>query len=312
MIDAKVQQVRAVARDVLLVEIQSADGQPLPGAAGGAHIDLHLPNGLVRQYSLTNATGQARMDRYEVAVGLDANSRGGSRWIHERLKPGTALRVGGPRNLFALDPAHRKVLLLGGGIGITPLVAMARSAAQQGLDWQLVACARSIGRIALAEELLALGKDRVRLHGDLEAGHPLDLAALLQAQDWDGVYACGPQGMLNALEGLTAGWPEGRYRSEQFKADPIDTSGDRPFELVLADSQLSTEVQPGESVLDAMERLGVAHPYACREGLCGTCEVGLCDGQPDHRDSVLDPSQRATRFIPCVSRCGGGTLTLQA
>lgn len=312
MIEVKVQQARALARDILLLDLQAANGQSLPGAAGGAHIDLQLPNGLVRQYSLVNATGQARMASYQVAVGLDAHSRGGSRWIHEKLKPGASLRVGEPRNLFALDPAHRKILLVAGGIGITPLYAMAQVAAQQGLDWQLVACARSIGRIALAEELLALGADRVRLHGDLESGGPLDLAAVLREQDWDGVYACGPQGMLKALDDLTAGWPAGRYRSEQFKAEAADPAGNRPFQLVLAQSGLSTDVQPDESVLDSMERLGVAHPYACREGLCGSCEVGLCDGQPEHRDHVLDPSQHALRFIPCVSRCQGETLTLDA
>lgn len=308
----RVTRVRALARDVLLLSLQAPDGRLLPGAQAGAHIDLHLPSGLVRQYSLTNALGEAQMAAYHVAVGLDAASRGGSTWIHEQLRVGTALQVSEPRNHFALDPAHGQVLLLAGGIGITPVYAMAQTAERLGLDWRLVACARSLGRIAYAEELLALAPGRVHLHGDAEAGARIDFGPWLAAQPWDGVYACGPQPMLDDLAQRTAAWPSGRFRHEKFKAEAIDTAGDAGFELVLARSGLRTRVGAGEPVLDAIERLGVDHPFSCREGLCGACECACTGGEPDHRDQFLDAAARAEgrRFLPCVSRARGERLTL--
>ena len=307
----RVSQVRAIARDILLLELQAPDGRPLPGAQAGAHVDLHLPGGLVRQYSLTNALGEAQMAYYQVAVGLDAASRGGSAWIHAQLRTGATLTVSEPRNHFALDPAHRQVLLLAGGIGITPVYAMAQTAQRLGLDWQLVVAARSLGRVAFAEELMALAPGRVHLHGDAEAGSRIDFGHWLQSQPWDGVYACGPQPMLDDLSQRTASWPSGRFRSEKFKAVTADTAGDRAFELVLARSGLATTVAATEPVIDALDRLGVQIPYSCREGLCGTCECGWTEGEPEHRDSVLGESERqAGRFIPCVSRARGERLTL--
>ncbi len=311
-LDLRVHSVRALARDILGLELVAADGRALPGAQPGAHIDLHLPNGLVRQYSLTHATGAPAQASYQVAVGLDAASRGGSSWIHDRLRAGVALRASVPRNLFAMDTGHRRVLLLAGGIGITPIYAMVRAAAREGLDWQLVACARSLSRLAFAEELLAMDPARVHLHGDLESGHRLDFAPWLDSRPWDGVYACGPQPMLAALEAHTAGWAPGRFRCEKFKADPATGVESKPFELVLARSGLRTEVAASEQVLDALERLGVAHPFSCREGLCGTCECAWLEGEPDHRDQILDAAAREQqrRFIPCVSRARGERLTL--
>ncbi len=311
LMQLRVSQVRAVARDILLVTLQAPDGSALPGAQAGAHVDLHLPGGLVRQYSLTNATGETAMAHYQVAIGLDVGSRGGSAWVHAQLRVGTTLAVSEPRNLFPLDPAHRRVLLLAGGIGITPVYAMAQTAQALGLDWQLVACARSLGRIAFAEELMTLAPGRVHLHGDAEAGARLDFSHWLEAQPWDGVYACGPQPMLDDLLQRTAAWPAGRFRHEKFKAEAVDTTGDRAFELVLAKSDLATTVAATEPVIDALERLGIDIPFSCREGLCGTCECGWTEGDPDHRDSVLDAPARASgRFIPCVSRARGERLTL--
>ena len=308
----RVTEVRAIARDILRLTLQAPDGRALPGAQAGAHIGLHLPSGLVRQYSLTNATGEPHLAAYEVAIGLDATSRGGSTWIHAQLRVGAALQVSEPRNQFPLDPAHHHVLLLAGGIGITPVYAMAQTAQRLGLDWQLVACARSLGRIAYAEELRALSSERVHLHGDAEAGARIDFGRWLKAQAWDGVYACGPQPMLDDLTQRTAAWPTGRFRQEKFKAEAIDTALDQAFELVLARSSLRTRVEPGEPVLDAMGRLGVDHPFSCREGLCGACECACIDGEPDHRDQFLDAAARAEgrRFLPCVSRARGERLTL--
>ncbi len=311
-IDAVVSSVRAVARDVLAIGLKHRDGVPLPAAAPGAHIDLALPNGLVRQYSVTNAHGGDRQDEYQVAVGWDVRSRGGSRWVHEKLKVGQALRIGAPRNLFAMDPADRKVLLVAGGIGITPIYAMAQRCAAAGLDWELVACARSATRLAWLEELRALAGPRLRLHFDDEHGGPLDLPALLAQPRWDGVYACGPAPMLDALQAATRHWPAGRVHVERFKAAELPAGERRVFELVLARSGMNTTVAADEGVLDALDRLGVDHPTACREGLCGTCEAAVLEGEVLHCDSVLDPAERAAhqRMMVCVSRCAGARLVL--
>lgn len=313
MIQATVSKVQAIARDVLLIELQASHAQLLPGAAPGAHIDLHLPNGQIRQYSLTNAQGHAQQPTYQIAVARDAHSRGGSDWLHDKLRTGAALTISEPRNLFALNPATQgKVLFVGAGIGITPIYAMVMSAQQSNMDWSLVACARSASRMAFQEELLALVAQRVRFHFDQEQGGPLDIKALLGNTAWDAVYACGPTGLLDVIEEATAGWPVGSVHMERFKAQVQDESGNTAFELVLSKSGQLIEVGVNESPLEALERSGIDHPFACREGLCGTCEVQWIEGQPDHRDSVLDADERTSgqRFIPCVSRCGGGRLVI--
>ncbi|MBL8342988.1 MAG: oxidoreductase [Rubrivivax sp.] len=311
-IDVTVSAIRAVARDVLAIELRHKSGQALPGAAPGAHIEFALPNGLVRQYSLTDAQGKAHQDCYTIAVGWDANSRGGSHWIHERLRVGQALRVSAPRNLFAMDPAHRRVLLLAGGIGITPIVAMARHCAAAGLDWSLVACARSASRLAYLEELEALAGNRLRTHFDDEHGGPIDLSTLLAPRQWDAVYACGPAPMLDALTAMTSDWSTGSVRMERFKGAEVPAGERRVFELVLQRSGLETEVGTHESVLDAIERLGVSYPFSCREGICGTCEAPMLEGEAEHMDFVLDPAEKANhqRMMVCVSRCASSRLVL--
>jgi ferredoxin-NADP reductase len=311
MIQTIVSKVQAIARDVLLIELQAPNAQLLPGAAPGAHIDLHLPNGQIRQYSLTNAQGHPKQSSYQIAVARDAHSRGGSDWIHDKLRTGATLNISEPRNLFALNTtAQRKVLFIGAGIGITPIYAMVKSVKQSAMDWSLIACARSASRMAFQEELIALDAQRVRFHFDQEQGGPLDINALLNSAPWDAVYACGPVGLLDAIEAATTRWPTSAVRMERFKAQAQDDSGNTAFELVLSKSGQSIQVGISETPLEALERMGIDHPFSCREGLCGTCEVQLVEGQPDHRDNVLDAEERAAgqRFIPCVSRCGGDRL----
>lgn len=318
MIQTTVTAVQAIARDVLRVELQAANAQPLPAAAPGAHIDLHLPNGLIRQYSLTNAyaNGQATQACYQIAVARDAHSRGGSSWIHDKLRTGATLTISPPRNLFALDTsAQRKVLFIGAGIGITPIYAMVQSlqsVQHSDIDWTLMACARSASRLAFQEELAVLDPQRVRFHFDQTQGAALDIKGLLKSAPWDAVYACGPTGLLDAIETATQDMPPGSVRMERFKAQEQDDTGNTAFELVLAKSGQSVQVAASESPLEALERIHIDHPFSCREGLCGTCEVELIEGKPEHRDNVLDAADRAAgrRFIPCVSRCGGSRLVI--
>lgn len=311
-IEVAVAGIRAVARDVLAIELRHKSGNALPGAKAGAHIDLALPNGLVRQYSLVNATGQANMEAYVVAVGWDANSRGGSVWIHEKLKVGQALRVSAPRNLFEMAPQHRNVLLLAGGIGVTPIYAMVQSCIAQGLTFEVWASARSASRLAYLDELKSLVGKSLQLHFDDEQGGPMNLAERLRSQQWDAVYACGPVPMLDALTQATAQWTAGSVHMERFKAAELPASERTQFELVLQRSGLNTTVTEHESVLDAMGRLGVDYPWSCREGICGTCEAPVLEGEVQHLDYVLSPDERAEqrRMMVCVSRCGGGRLVL--
>ena len=314
MIQAVITRLQAIARDIVLIELQAADQRPLQGASPGAHIDLHLPNGQIRQYSLTNADGAPTQASYQIAVARDANSRGGSTWVHDKLRTGASLAISAPRNLFALETqVQGKVLFIGAGIGITPIYAMVKAAQQNGLDWQLAACARSASRMAFQEELHTLDPQRVRFHFDMEQGTALNLKALLGESTWDAVYACGPAGLLDAIEQATGHWPAGSVRMERFKAQAQDHSSHTAFQLVLAKSQKTVEVGADESPLEALERIGIDHPYACREGLCGTCEVRVLEGQPDHKDNVLSAQERTAgqRFIPCISRCSGPQLVIE-
>ena len=313
MIQVVISKLQAIARDILVIDLEEVDKGPLPGASPGAHIDLYLPNGLTRQYSLTNAESKRSQARYQIAVARDVSSRGGSVWIHDKLRTGSFLTISEPRNLFPLDvETHGKVLFIGAGIGIKPIYAMVQTAQRTGLDWTLAACARSASRMAFQEELVSLDYKRVQFQFDLDRGAPLNLKALLESSALSAVYACGPAGLLDSIETATKNWPVGSVKMERFKVDTQDTSSNTVFELVLAKSGKTIEVSANESPLEALERIGIDHPFSCREGLCGTCEVNLIEGLPDHRDTVLDQQERIAcqRFIPCVSRCGGTKLVI--
>ena len=304
--------VRAVARDVIAIELRGKTGQKLPGAKAGSHIELALPNGLKRPYSLVNAIGQPEMDSYMVAVGWDAKSRGGSVWIHEKLKVGQSLRVSNPRNLFEMQDAHRHVLLIAGGIGITPIYAMTQACVQQQRPFELWVSARSASRLAYLEELKTLASGSLYVLFDDEQGGPMDLAQRLRSQTWDAVYACGPAPMLDALTQATVHWTQGSVCMERFKGVEVPAEQCQPFELQLQRSGLSTTVSAQESVLEAMERLGVDYPWSCREGICGTCEAAVIEGEVAHMDFVLSPDKQTEqrRMMVCVSRCAGQRLVL--
>lgn len=312
MMDLLVIAVRAIARDVLAIDLRARDGAQLPGGAPGSHIDVVLPNGLVRQYSLTEGTPQDTQSVYSIAVARDANSKGGSAWIHDQLRVGQILTVSRPRNMFPVSAEHRNVLLIAGGIGITPILSMARHFAGINANWQVLACARSASRLAFYDELKMLCDAHLSFHFDDMHGGPVDLASWLSRESWDGVYACGPAPMLRSLEIATEHWPAGVLRLERFTKAPIAASSDVSFELILARRGLQTFVGASESILAALERLGIDHPWSCRDGLCGTCETEVLAGEIDHRDCVLDAAAKSSgkRIMPCVSRCSGDRLVL--
>jgi ferredoxin-NADP reductase len=298
-----------VADDVATLTLAHPDGARLRDWSPGAHVDLVLPNGTTRQYSLCGD----RWDplTYTVGVLREPAGRGGSAYVHDVLQPGHRVGVGGPRNNFPLVPADR-YLFVAGGIGITPLLPMVHQAALLGADWQLLYGGRRRASMAFLDQLAGYG-DRVRLVPQDEQGL-LDLPAFLGAPRADTrVYCCGPAPLLAAIEAACAGWPRYSLRTERFVADelaaPARESG---FAVELARSGRSVEVPPGVSVLEAVAGAGVEVLSSCRQGTCGTCETTVLAGRPDHRDSLLDDDERAAGdcMYVCVSRSLDDRLVL--
>jgi len=290
---------------VIGIELRRPDGGVLPGFRAGAHIDLHLPNRLVRSYSLVNPASER--ERYMIAVQLDRESRGGSRWLHEALRVGDRLLVGPPRNDFALVEDARHSLLIAGGIGITPLWSMIQRLVALGRSWELVYGARTRAAAAFDAPLRALqaqASAAVRFAFD---GELPDVAGLVAraAPDTE-LYCCGPRPMLDAFEAATQG--RGRAHVEYFtpKHAPAAIGG---FTVRLARAGRTVAVPPGQSILAALEAAGVAARFSCREGMCGTCETVLLGGVPDHRDSVLNERERASNRTVMI--CCSGSKTDQ-
>jgi len=306
-----VRQLRWESQDVLSLRLESPDGSELPEWTAGAHVDLDLGWGLVRQYSLCGDP----QDRggYELAVLREKAGRGGSQHVHETLRPGHVLTVSEPRNNFELvDAPH--YLFIAGGIGITPIYAMIREAHRRGADWELYYGGRNRASMAFLRELSAHGP-RVHIIAEDTDGI-LDLPALLSEPREDTlVYTCGPEGLLAAVEEFAVKWPDGALQLERFKpkARPDDeTEGDRPIEVVCSQSGIRTTVAPDCSIMAALEAAGLDVPNSCRDGICGTCETRVLSGTPDHRDSVLSSAEQSSgkTMMLCVSRAKSAELVL--
>lgn len=309
--DMRVRALREETHDILGVELASADGAPLPfDWLPGAHVDLHLPGGLVRQYSLVSRPADGHL---YLAVKREAESRGGSRWLHEGLRLGQILRVGAPRNLFALEAGSDEVVLVAGGIGITPLLAMYRSCRATGRPVRLHYFARERSGLAFHQELdgqadvfLHVGLDRTAQNGRL--------AELLSEHATKaGLYCCGPAGFMQQVRerALVEGWPESALHQEHFQAANEPTSAGS-FELVLAASGRQVRVGAGESVVAAAARAGVEIALSCGMGICGCCLTRVLDGVPSHCDDYLNADQKASGnwILPCVSGCSSMRLVL--
>lgn len=303
----RVAAIRQEATDIASFELRREDGAPLPAFEAGAHIDVHLPDMPARQYSLCNAPDET--ERYLIAVLKEPASRGGSRHLHERIAVGDQLTISAPKNHFAQDPAAQRSLLIAGGIGVTPLLAMAESLAASNAEWQMHYCARSRDRLAFADRI---GAERFanRMHLHLDDGddaQKLQLPALLEKrQDRDHLYICGPTGFLDWVKNaaLAAGWPEAAVHTEYFAGTVEHRDGDAGFEIEVEGSSRIIEVAPGQTALDAMIQAGIDVPNSCAEGVCGMCMTPVLDGTPDHRDQFLTASERARNdhFMPCCSR----------
>ena len=301
---ALVRQLRLEADRVLSVRLTDPDGGPLPPWQPGAHLSVDLPTGLTRQYSLCGTPGD--QTGYRIGVLRERRSRGGSEYVHSFLRPGQRLRIGEPRNNFPLVDADR-YLFIAGGIGITPILPMIEQAGTR--PWQLAYCGRSTASLAFLDEL-KVHNGHVRLFAD---GNRLALPALLAEPRTDTVvYACGPESLLTGIEDAMTGWPPGALHLERFAARPKPALPNHEFDVVCARSERTVTVPADRSVLDVLQDNGLPVEGSCREGVCGTCQVRVLDGTPDHRDDILSDAEQAAgdRMFICVSRCAGTRLVL--
>lgn len=313
-ITVKVLRKKQEALDIASFELARADGAVLPAFSAGSHIDVQLPGGITRQYSLCNDANENH--RYRIAVLRDAASRGGSTAMHDSVREGDTLQISEPRNHFPLVHAQR-TLLLAGGIGVTPLLCMAQRLAAIGARFEMHYCTRSAERTAFRDEIQASGfADKVRFHfDDGPPSQKLNLQRLIAAPDaGTHLYVCGPTGFIDFVvkTAKDCGWGSDHVHLEYFGAAPQDTAGDRPFDVKLASSGKTYKVPAGQTVVQVLAAQGVEILTSCEQGVCGTCITRVLEGECEHRDMYFTDEEKARhdQFTPCCSRARTATLVL--
>ena len=311
-LNVRVKAITWEADGVYSLDLRPVGDATLPPFGAGSHVDLHLPSGITRSYSLVNAPSEP--NRYQVAVHRDVASRGGSRFVHDNLRVGEIIRVSPPRNTFPLVENASLVVLIAGGIGITPMFCMARRLTELGRPWHLHYAAKSAARAAFIDELRALVPDDPgRLSfafGDVSAAR-LDLGRIVgEAPSSAHLYCCGPVRMLENFEAVARGRPPAQVHVEYFA--PLEEAAHGGFTVVLARSGLTFTVPEDKTILEQCIAHGVEVPHSCMEGVCGSCEVTVLEGTPDHRDVVLSKNERAAgnTMMICRSGCKGSRLVL--
>ena len=296
---------------VLAVELVDPAGRELPDWEPGAHLDLRLPDAMSRQYSLCG--DPADRSRYRLGVLREESGRGGSAYVHDVLRPGDHVGYVGPRNHFRLEPSPAYAFVAG-GIGITPILPMLARAEAEGAAWTLVYGGRTAASMAFTSQVLAYG-ERVTLHPQDRHGL-LDLNSLLGTPREDTlVYCCGPEPLLRAVEERMSAWPADSLHVERFAApaQPArDVAGEHAVEVVLAESGITVTVGPGTSILQAVLDAGVDVLHDCQEGICGSCETKVIEGEVDHRDYFLSDAEKKSGKVMqiCISRARGAKLVL--
>lgn len=312
-----VRQIRCEANGINSYELVDPDGNDLPAFSAGAHIDLHIKPGMVRQYSLCN--DPAERHRYVIAVLRSDAGQGGSKTLHETVHVQDLIQVSAPRNHFPLEQNAKKAILLAGGIGVTPLKAMVHAIEALGMEYEMHYCARNASRAAFAEAFSSRGN--VHLHfdnGDPSQG--LDVVRLLHVpQEYTHVYFCGPAGFMETCRQATRHWPNEAVHFEYFKA-PVGDSGsacdttqgtpDGSFNVKIASTGQMIAVEAGQTLADALVGAGIMLETSCVSGLCGTCKVRYLEGEVDHRDYILGPDEQSEYLTACVSRSRGELLVL--
>lgn len=315
-LNVKVVARREEATDILSFDLADAAGAALPPFSAGAHIDVHIGPGLIRQYSLCNDPADGRS--YRIAVLKEAGSRGGSKALHERAHAGDMLEISAPRNHFALSQEARSSLLIAGGIGITPIMAMAECLSRAGSEFELHYCARTPARAAFRDQLVTSRfASRVAFHfDDGDEAQRFDIRTMLQRQPAQThLYVCGPGGFMNAVLSAAReiGWSEEQLHYEFFGAEATTSAKDQQsFEVMLSSSGKRVRVPAEQSVVEALAAVGVAVPTSCSQGVCGTCLTRVLKGEPEHLDLYLTPQEQARndQFLPCCSRSRSPCLVL--
>ena len=303
------------AVDICTFELVSTDGAPLPAFSAGSHIDVHLPNGITRQYSLCNDPAESH--RYLIGVLKDPATRGGSEAMHELVNEGDALQISTPKNHFALAHEAERSLLMAGGIGITPILCMAERLAIAGAEVRaalLHAFARSHG-LPRPHRQSAFASAGAFHFDDGDAAQKLDLDSLLAApQPGMHLYVCGPKGFMDAVlaKARASGWPEPQLHYEFFAAEAVKSASDGSFDVKLASSGKVVRIAKDKTVVQALAEAGIEVQTSCEQGVCGTCLTRVLEGEPDHRDMYLTPEEQAAndQFLPCCSRAKSATLVL--
>lgn len=309
MMEVEFTAIRQATGDTKIFELRAPGGGALPAAQAGAHIDLHLPGGLVRQYSLLNACENAPLFHYAIGVKLEEQGSGGSRYLHDVARVGERLSISAPRNNFRLVADESSSVLIAGGIGVTPLISMYEELRSQGRPVRLHYGCRSRANVLLPNAFMQ-GDANVNLHIDDESGaRPLDLASVVQASPSGAhFYCCGPRPMLEAFSLATSHLPLTHVHVEYFSADvPASAQARSEFVVKLARSQRELRVTPGQTILNVLVQHGFDVPYSCEEGLCGVCVTGVLDGIPDHRDTVMTAAEQASNRKMMV--CCSGSLS---
>jgi vanillate O-demethylase ferredoxin subunit len=313
LLKLQVRAIRLEAQGIFSFELVDPDGRELPAFEAGAHVDVHLPGGLVRSYSLAGDPN----DRSQWVLGVlrEPKSKGGSIAMHEQVRVGQVLTVGPVKQAFALANQAKHSILIAGGIGITPLMSMAYQLKSQGASFELHYCARTAQHAAFTQTLQALvPADKLHFHFDnADPSQGLNIKALLTSHTAQThLYFCGPAGFMTACLEASQHWPEGSVHSEYFKAPDREVS-DVPeggFEILLIRSGERIQVGPDQTMVRAIELTGRRVPTSCLSGLCGTCKVNYLDGEVDHRDYILSDEEKKTCLTVCVSRATSRTLTL--
>jgi vanillate O-demethylase ferredoxin subunit len=305
---------RQEADGIVSLELGLADGGLLPPFSAGSHIDVHVRPGLIRQYSLYN--DPMERNHYMIAVVRDPASRGGSAAIHDDVSEGDRIEISEPRNHFPLVRARRS-LLFAGGIGVTPLLCMAERLASIHADFELHYCTRTPGRTAFRQRIAdSRYASSVHFHfDDGDPGQALDVHELLGVPDDSAhLYVCGPEGFMELVlqAARTYGWLASNIHYEYFGARPLDTSGDKPFEVVIASTGDTIGIPAGKAVTELLQQHGIEIDVSCQQGVCGTCVTRVLEGIPEHRDRFLSDAEKAKndQFTPCCSRARSGVLVL--
>ena len=313
-LELRVRSVTYETDDILSFELVDPQGRELPGFDAGAHVDVHVARGLVRQYSLAGDPAERR--RYRIAVLNEPMGRGGSKAMHETVRAGRMVTVSAPRNHFPLARAAKRHLLLAGGIGVTPMMAMVATLAAEDAEWQMHYCTRSPEKTAFRERLEPfVGAGRVVYHHD--GGDPrngLDIPAVLRSvEPGTHLYYCGPPGFMSAAAAGARHWPENTVHFEFFSAPadkPRDARENRPFQVRLKSTGDVLHVPADKSIVEVLRENGHYVDTSCEDGFCGTCLTPYVEGEPEHRDTVLDEDDRRKYVLICCARAKSPVLVL--